>query len=278
MNYDPQDEFDENRFNDNQVDWNREYYYAQRRGMGWNSKTPVYDDKADYNTNSKSYYDYLARFWNYILKWITYVINRLLRRNIAVKDTASIDFVKEGDWIDNSKCKPHNYDDITTLSANVIISKATETRSMPHLSITTFTIPNGSKIKEDGVWSPDYMSILDALDKDIGDIKQDIANIYNEIQNIYNEIAGIKNDITNIKNDIQDIRNIINNQGDAIQKIINNLYESGAITTNNINNYEFVTGRNIATGNINHYLQSIGGTLFIKTTKSDANASVMGVK
>lgn len=278
MNYDPQDEFDENRFNDNQVDWEREYFRAQRRGMGWNSKTPVYDDKADYNTNSKSYYDYLASFWNYILKWITYVINRLLRRNVAVKDTESNDFVKEGDWIDNGKCKPHNYDDIITLSANVIISKATETRAMPHLSITTFTIPNGSKIKTDGVWSPDYISILEAIDKDIGSIKQDIQNIYNEIENIYDEISNIKKDITDIRNDITDISNIINNQGDAIQKIVNNLYNSGAITTNNINNFEFNVGRDIATGNINHYLQSIGSTLFIKTRKDDSNASVMGVK
>lgn len=271
MNYEPQDEFDENRFNDNEVDWNKEYYHAQRRGMGWNSKTPVYDDKADYNTNSKSYYDYLARFWNYILKWITYVINRLLRRNVSVKDTESIDFVKDGDWIDNGKCKPYNYDDVITLSANVIISKATETRYMPHLSIQNFTIPNGSSIKKDGVWSPDYMSILEAIDKDIGTIKEDI-------QNIYNEISELKKEITNIKNDIQNIKNIINNQGDAIQKIINNLYNSGAITTNNVNNFEFNVGRDIATGNINHYLQSIGGTLFIKTRKDDNNASVMGVK
>jgi|SRR5699024_10828332 len=213
---------------------------------------PFYNDKADYNTNSSSYYDYLAR-WNHVLSIIEDLINRLLRRNIKVEDTNSIEFLKDGDWIDNGECEPNNFDDIINLKANVKISSAIETKTLINTSIKNVTVPNGTKVKSDGVWSPDYIGMINELDKEIGKIKNDISTIVQ--------------DITNMKQDI------LNNKN-AIQKIVDNLYNSGAITTNNINNFEFKTGRNIATGNINLFGGTADGNSFIRTNKNATNNDI----
>ena len=121
-----------------------------------------------------------------------------MNRNIEVKDTPSIDFHKKGDWIDNGTCEPDNFDDITELSADVIISKMTELRNLVHLKKKEFIIENGSKIKNDGVWSPDYMEILNEIDDEIGRLQvrvskneQDIIDIYNKLIDINKRIDGI---------------------------------------------------------------------------------------
>lgn len=204
---------------------------------------PWYDDKADYNTNAQSYYDYLARF-NRFLHDIVEQINRLLRRNIEFDDSNSIDFTKLGDWLEHGECD--NYDDLIKVSAVVIISKASEQKTLKSTTQKSFTVPNGSKIKNDGVWSPDYWKLLDALDKAMTDVQ-------NEIKNIKSRLDNIENDVKNLKN--------------AIQKILNNLYNSGAITNKNIDNYEFNSGRNIATGNINLFGGTADGSSFIRTNK-----------
>ena len=46
--------------NNGRINYNNEYGY--RRGI---YREPFYSDNADYNTNSKSYYDYL--FLNYVI-------------------------------------------------------------------------------------------------------------------------------------------------------------------------------------------------------------------
>lgn len=196
---------------------------------------PFYDNSADYNTNAKSYYDFLAR-WKMAQKTIVNSINRLLRRNLKVSDTESVNFVKKGDWIDNGDCC--NYDDIIELKANVIISKQIVPYTFVHLQIKQFEIPNGTSIKSDGVWSPDYLSVLQQIDKEIGDNNENITNITN-----------------------------------AMQKIIDNLYQSGAIT-NNTFNFDFNAGRNFATGNINLYGQKGGSEHFIKTRNNVGNYDI----
>ena len=54
--------------NNGRINYNNEYGY--RRGI---YREPFYSDNADYNTNSKSYYDYLARFNGFIFELCDFV-------------------------------------------------------------------------------------------------------------------------------------------------------------------------------------------------------------
>lgn len=50
--------------------------FTQYMGRKWRrgrERLPFYDDKADYNTNSKSYYDYLARFNGFLSDMVDYI-------------------------------------------------------------------------------------------------------------------------------------------------------------------------------------------------------------
>lgn len=192
---------------------------------------PWYEDTSDYNTNAKSYYDYLARF-NHLVGVMVRFINRLLNRNIEFHDTESIDFTKDGDWIDNGNCEPNHYNDIIKIKADVITSNQTEQITLNKITGSPFLVPNGTVVKNDGVWSPDYRNALNAINKDIGDLKN------------------------------------------GLQKILDNLYSSGAITNNNINNYEFVPNRNIASGTINLFGGTPDGNSFIRTNKNETENDI----
>lgn len=182
-------------------------YYSRH-----SSYEPWYNDKANYNTNAKTYYDYLGRF-NGFLKDIVDFINRIARRNIIVEDTKTIDFTKINDWIDEGNAC-HTYHDIITLKADVILSKVIKDFTLD--KIGTFKTPNAIVVENDGLWAPDYANALKGM-----------ATVINNQGDT----------ITNLEN--------------SIQKIIDNLYESGAITTNNIYNYNFNQGTHIAHGKIN---------------------------
>lgn len=252
---------------------------------------PWYNDKADYNTNAKSYYDYLAR-WNRYISLMTDQINRLIDRDIDFLDTTSIDFTKVGNWIDNGTCDEKNYDDVLKISAVVIISQLTETKNLINTAQKTFTVQNGTKVKNDGVWSPDYFPLLEAIDGKLGDLQNQINTINNTLTNLQNQINTINNtltslqnqinnlnnEISSIKNDINSLKNRVTTTENALQKIINNLFNSGAITNNNLSSFEFKTGRNIATGNINFFGGTQDGTSFIRTnngsTENDVTAGI----
>lgn len=147
---------------------------------------PWYNDRADYNTNAPSYYDYLARY-NMSEELIKEIINRLLRRNIEVIDTNSIDLTKEGDWIDNGTCDngtgilPNNYDDIIKLQADVIVSKLIKEIQLPSLSDITFELNNSITKETDGIYSPDFTNVLRAYDNKITEIMNIIDEIINSI-------------------------------------------------------------------------------------------------
>lgn len=218
------------------------------------SYLPWYDEFADYNTNAKSYYDYLARY-NKILQAFEELINRSLNRNITIEDTESIDFIKEGDWIDNGECFPENYDDVINLKAHVIISKVV--KSLPIVYLGDFDVPNGSETLNDGVWSPDYKNVLDEIGRRLKFIDEELERIENKFDTA-----------------VENINNRINNLEGGLQNIINNLFESGAITTNNINTYEFKNNRDLATGNINLFGGTADGTSFIRTNSGSTNNDI----
>lgn len=183
-------------------------FYSNKFRRSGRYYAPFYNDKADYNTNAKSYYDWLADHLIPFMRWAENLINRLLRRNITVEDTSTIDFSKQGDWNENGKCPPYDYDDIINLKADVIFSKETEERNLLNITPFNFTIPNGSKDKK-GVWSPDYFGLFEAVDTEIGKIQNDISWIKQKITSIENEISSIWNNISNMysyfKNEITNI-------------------------------------------------------------------------
>ncbi len=249
---------------------------------------PWYDTQADYNTNAKSYYDYLARY-NHFLGIVNDYLNRLLNRDLLVKDTKTIDLTKLGDWLDNGGGYPDNYDDEIRIKADVKVSEETE-------SYKDKVLPNAIKVKDDGLYSRDYTQILDDIfdlldqiqDKidqilnklsELDSIIDQILNKLSELDSIIDQILNklseldskIQNLETRINNKIQNLETRINNKidklSDALQKLIDNLYKSGAITSNDINNFEFKPGRNIATGNINLFGGTPDGNSFIRTSK-----------
>ena len=98
--------YPENNSSNSQTASLSDMLFNHRRFMPW------YDDRADYNTDAKSYYDYLART-NKLLNAISDLINGLLRREIAFNDTDTIDFNQRGNWEDK---------DIIDVNADVKIS------------------------------------------------------------------------------------------------------------------------------------------------------------
>jgi chromosome segregation ATPase len=148
---------------------------------------PWYDENRDYNTNAKSYYDYLARF-NAYLREMTETINYLL-----------------------------------------------------------------DKIEE---------------------LENRIEALENKIIELENRIETLENKVIELENRIVELEKL---KG-AVQKIVNNLFESGAITNNNIDDFEFKNGRDIATGNINLFGGTPDGNSFIKTsdnqTQNDITAGI----
>ena len=122
------------------------------------SYLPFFDESADYNTNSKSYYDYLARI-NRILEVMKHFIVRLLDRDVKTKDTPTVSLKKEGDWIDNGEGNPpNNYDDDITLSAEV---KRSEGKEEIILNDNLYEVGNSLLEKSDGLFSPDYTELME---------------------------------------------------------------------------------------------------------------------
>ena len=57
---------------------NFNYYQGQQHQKGLTFK-PFYDDTSDYNTNAKSYYDYLGRFNGFLSTLVDFVNDLALR-------------------------------------------------------------------------------------------------------------------------------------------------------------------------------------------------------
>ena len=132
---------------------------------------PWYDDRRDYGTNAPTYYDYLANT-NKLLNIIIEKTNKLLRQNISVEDTASVDLTKEGDWTTD------DYVDVITLKADVLLSALQEQKSFDS---ETYQLRNSLKINSDGLFSADLTPILsninEKLDNTISRVETNERNI-----------------------------------------------------------------------------------------------------
>lgn len=140
----------------NKDGWHLSHWFGDKRHF-----RPWYDDDADYNTNAKSYYDYLG-FRIAQLDAIIDAINKLIKRNIKTNQTNTVDLQKLGDW---------SSDDIITLLANVKVSHETL---------------NAIEIKGDGIYCRNLKPLIDDLQQQVNNIKQELEHIKNEIQNIKN--------------------------------------------------------------------------------------------
>lgn len=142
---------------------------------------PWYSTRADYNTNAKSYYDYIAR--NGYGEWVIQeVLNRLLARKIAVTDTNTIDLTLTGSW-QADKCG--KYDDEVNLKGDVILSTQSESVSYPNINKgNSISVGNAITKKSDGLYAKDLTPVISQLSSDIGDIINDIKNITNILNKI----------------------------------------------------------------------------------------------
>lgn len=125
----------------NKDGWHLSHWFGDKRHF-----RPWYDDDADYNTNAKSYYDYLG-FRIGQLDAIIDAINKLIKRNIKTNQTNTVDLQKLGDW---------SSDDIITLLANVKVSRDTL---------------NAIEIRDDGIYASNLKPLIDDLQKQLNNVK-----------------------------------------------------------------------------------------------------------
>lgn len=218
--------------------------------------TPWYDDKADYNTNAKSYYDYLARF-NYAFKELVKRKNLPLQRQVEVKDTQTIDLTREGNWLTNV-FKDDELNIITLIADLKVSKKDYEYQLEIHNKMFYYRLSNAIKILEDGIYSPDYTNVLNDLVNEIDKIWDEIDQINAHIKNLGDRITALENIVNQLKSDMEKIKK-------ALQKIVDNLYQGGAINNNNLDTFEFNSGQTIAYGNINHFGGDSPKDFFIRT-------------
>lgn len=215
---------------------------------------PWYDDDADYNTNAKSYYDFLARFIRQLDYMIT-LMNKLLDENIETLETNTVRLLKDGDWkkfhIENGKVVYENGgSNIEKLSAYVKISKASL---------------NDIVAKDDGIWSENFQPKIDALNKRIDDLDAKVERYHNELLNLINaltqRVSSLEGRVTTLEN--------------ALKKLLTNLTNTGAwsydgsIFNGNLNN-----GHNLATGNINLFGGTVDGNSFIRTNNGHSENDI----
>lgn len=154
---------------------------------------PWYSIKADYNTNAKSYYDYLARY-NQFAHWTELLINRLLDRNIEVVDSNNIDLTKIGDWINNGNCTVDgriDFDDVIEITAKVILSSDIDKYIFEGLEVTEYDVMNAIDDRDNGLWAADFTDVLRQITYEIGKIKEEIVKLWSEIESIKEDIYDI---------------------------------------------------------------------------------------
>ena len=125
----------------NKDGWHLSHWFGDKRHF-----RPWYDDDADYNTNAKSYYDYLG-FRIAQLDAIIDALNKLIKRNIKTNQTNTVDLQKLGDW---------SSDDIITLLANVKVSHETL---------------NAIETRGDGLFVKDLKPLINDLQRQVNEIK-----------------------------------------------------------------------------------------------------------
>ena len=142
---------------------------------------PFYNDKEDFNTNALSYYEYLAHR-NEHLRLITELLNRVARRDISLKDTNTIEFIKKIDWIKDG--------DITEFIANVKISKDND---------------NLLYLNNDGL-------MVDTVDYDDSDLRNLIKELEKNQENLKTQLDLLTGGGWATREDLEDLKHILGAQ------------------------------------------------------------------
>ena len=239
---------------------------------------PWYDDRRDYNTNAPTYYDYLAH-QKFLSDVAIDLINRNARRNFYVTDTNSIDLTKKGDWVDNenpctskewqpTQRERYYYDDIVEIVADLKVSTQKVDVTIAGM---TQTCPNVLRVLTDGAFVPDYSVFIADLRNRLSGAENEINNLKQQTEQQANDIKQLQNELKQLQNELKQAQAENAKLRSALQKIITNLHQAGAITSDDINNFNFNNDTYIANGNINIYAQNAGSNTLIKTHATNAN-------
>lgn len=263
-----------NTDNFNQMESHAKYPWSTNWSME-NHYQPWYDDRRDYNTNAPSYYDYLANTNRYLDK-LTWLTNRVARRNINVQSTNAIHYTKEFDWIDENKERGINWHDVINLKCELVLSKLVKRLQYQQLDgqYKDLESPNSLIIENDGLYNPDVTNYLLELNKDVRALNTKIDNLKADILRAVDEKTKeferrIDEKINNIRvpeqnqqvnetkvnelidNKLTEIKPKVENINRAVEKIVTNLNTSGATDSAELATFNLVS--NIAHGNINIY-------------------------
>jgi hypothetical protein len=263
-----------NQDNFNQMESHAKYPWSTNWSLE-NHYQPWYDDRRDYNTNAPSYYDYLANTNRYLDK-LTWLTNRVARRNINVQSTNAIKYTKEYDWIDEGKERGINWHDIINLKCELVLSKLVKRLQYQQLDGTYKDLesPNSLVIENDGLYNPDVTNYLIELNKDVRALNTKIENLKADILRAVDEKTKeferrIDEKINNIRvpeqnqqvnetkvnelidNKLTEIKPKVDNINRAVEKIVSNLNTSGATDGTELATFNIIS--NIAHGNINLY-------------------------
>lgn len=263
-----------NKDNFNQMESHAKYPWSTNWSLE-NHYQPWYDDRRDYNTNASSYYDYLANTNRYLDK-LTWLTNRVARRNINVQSTNTIRYTKEFDWIDEGKERGINWHDVINLKCELLLSKLVKRLQYQQLDGTYKDLesPNSLIIENDGLYNPDVTNYLLELNKDVRALNAKIDNLKADILRAVDEKTKeferrIDEKINNIRvpeqnqqvnetkvnelidNKLNGIKPKVDNINRAVETIVNNLNTSGATDGTELATFNIIS--NIAHGNINLY-------------------------
>lgn len=252
-------------------------HYHPYYGFPWaypyfnGSYEPWYDDRKDYNTNAPSYYDYLAHR-NFNLKVMIDFINKLARRNLKTSPTYSIDLKKIGDWIKDERTGKST--DLITLKADLILANVTQRKAF---GTKSYDVPNGLLISQNGTYAPDYVNVLTDMVDQIEEIKKAKTPQLPDFDAIITEkvnkaVKPISEKVTALETKVGTLEQDLGLVKGALTKIINDLKSSGAWAGNLAG--DFVSGRHIATGNINLFAGRPDGYSFIRTNNGQTNNDV----
>lgn len=263
-----------NKDNFNQIESHTKYPWSTNWSLE-NHYQPWYDDRRDYNTNAPSYYDYLANTNRYLDK-LTWLTNRVARRNINVQSTNAIKYTKEYDWINEGKERGINWHDVINFKCELVLSKLVKRLQYQQLDgqYKDLESPNSLIIENDGLYNPDVTNYLLELNKDVRALNTKIDNLKADILRAVDEKTKefehrIDEKINNIRvpeqnqqvnetkvnelidNKLTEIKPKVDNINRAVEKIVTNLNTSGATDSAELATFNLVSS--IAHGNINIY-------------------------
>lgn len=188
-------------------------------------------------------------------------ISILRSRSLSVTDTKSIDFTVTGNWnTDKRSSWNANTSTWTTdpndvnISAVVKLSRETELHQSSNNQ--QVQLPNAIKIKNDGVYSPDYGLL--------------VSDLVNKINELSKKVEQLSTNSTST--------------GNAVKIIVNSLIASGAWDPNKTNvnpgnapiTGGIKDGVNIAYGNINLFGGTPDGNSYIRTNKGQTENDLAG--